>query len=51
MNKPVYLGMSILAKRLSINFGMITLYQSMSIEQNYVTWILIALLFLLYMYT
>ena len=30
MNKPVYLGMSILV----INFGMITLNQSMEIEQN-----------------
>ena len=31
MNKPVYLGM---------NFGMITLNQSMKTQQNYVTWIL-----------
>ena len=37
MNKPVYLGMSILyqilAKRLCVNFGMITLNQSMRIEK------------------
>ena len=47
MNKPVYLGMSILGicKTLMYKFGMITLSQSMRIEQNYVIWILIALLF------
>ena len=39
MNKPVYLGMSIL--------DMITLNQSMEIKQNYVKRILIALLFIL----
>ena len=49
MNEPVYLGMSILdiSKTLCMNFGMITLNQSMQTEQNYVTWILIALLFIL----
>ena len=45
MNKPVYLGMSILyqilAKRLCVNFGMITLNQSMRIEKNYVIRILL----------
>ena len=29
MNKPLYLGASILVKRLCITFGMITLNQSM----------------------
>ena len=49
MNKPVYLGMSILGicKTLMYKFGMITFSQSMRIEQNYVIWILIALLFIL----
>ena len=49
MNKPVYLGMSILdiSKTLLHKFGMITLNQSMEIEQNYVIRILIALLFIL----
>ena len=44
MNKPIYLGMSILdiSKHLCMNFGMITLNQSMGIEQNFL-WILIAL--------
>ena len=37
MNKSVYLGM----------FGMMTLNQSMGTHQNYVTWTLIALLFIL----
>ena len=38
MNKPLYLGMSILdiSKVLSMNFGMITLNQSIGIKQNYV---------------
>ena len=46
MSKPLYLGMSVLdiSKTLIINFGMITLNQSMGIEQNYVIQILIALL-------
>ena len=49
MNKPVYLGMSILdiSKTLCLNFGMVTLNQSMEIGQNYVIRILIALLFIL----
>ena len=48
MNKPFYLGMPILdIKHLPINFGMITLNQSMEIEQNYVIQILIALLLIL----
>ena len=48
LNKPVYLGMSIqiLAKRLCMNFGMTILNQRMETEQKYVTWILIALLFI-----
>ena len=37
----------ILAKHLRMNFGIVTLNQSMEIEQSCVTWILIALLFLL----
>ena len=49
MSKPLYLGMSVLdtSKTLIINFGMITLNQSMGIEQNYVIQILIALLLIL----
>ena len=49
MNKPVYLGMSILdiSKTLCINFGMTTLNQSLRIEQNYVIQILTALSFIL----
>ena len=46
MTKPIYLGMSIfdISKNLCMNFGMITLSQSMDTEKNYVTWI--ALLFI-----
>ena len=49
MKKLVYLGISILdiSKTLCMNFGMISLNQSMKTEQNYVTWILTALLFIL----
>ena len=46
MNKAIYLGMSILAKHLCMNFGMITLNQNIKTKQNYVTWILTALLFI-----
>ena len=47
-NKLVYLGMSILniSKTLMYEFWMTILNQSMETEQNYVTWILIALLFI-----
>ena len=46
MNKPVYLGMSILyiSRTLIINFGMNILNQSIKRKQNYAIWILIALL-------
>ena len=46
MNKPVYLGMSILvlAKHLCTNYGMNILNQNINKKQNYVMWILIALL-------
>ena len=49
MKKLVYLGISILdiSKTLCMNFVMISLNQSMKTEQNYVTWILTALLFIL----
>ena len=49
LNKPLYLGMSILdiSKMLMYKFGMITLHQNMEIEQTYVRQILIALLFIL----
>ena len=41
MNKPIYLGMSILDIRTSsMNFGLIILNQRMAIEQSYVTLIL-----------
>ena len=48
LNKAVYLGMpiQILAKRLCRNFWMTILNQRMETEQKYVTWILIALLFI-----
>ena len=49
MNKPVYLGLSILeiSKILCMNFGMIILNQSISKMQNYITQILTALIFIL----
>ena len=49
MKKLVYLGISILdiSKTLCMNFGMISLNQSMKTEQNYGTWKLTALLFIL----
>ena len=48
MNKPVYLGMSILdISKTCMDLGMNTLSQSMEAEKNYVTWILTALLFIL----
>ena len=49
MNKPIYLGQAILdlSKRLCMNFGMITLSLNMEIKQDYVIWILRALLCIL----
>ena len=49
MNKPVYLGMSILdiSKTLMYEFCTNILSQSTKIMENYVTWILIALLLVL----
>ena len=48
MIKPLYLGMSILdIKHFSMNFGMTVLNQSMETEQNCITRIMIALLFIL----
>ena len=44
INKSIYLGMYILAKRLCMNFGMTTLNQNLETKQNYARWILIALL-------
>ena len=49
MTKPLYLGISILdiVKYSCINFGTIILTQSIKTEQNFVTWILTALLYTL----
>ena len=49
MNKLTYLSMSMLdiSKHLCMNFSMITLNQSIKVDQNYVTWILTVLLFIL----
>ena len=49
MNKLIYLGMSMLvvAKKLYMNCGMITLNQNIKTERSYVTWILTALVFIL----
>ena len=49
MNKHEYLGMPILdiSKTLCMNFGIIKLNQNIKPKQNYVTWILAALLFIL----
>ena len=49
MNKPLYLGISILdiSKTLMYKFWYDYFKQSMGIKQNYVIWILIALLFIL----
>ena len=47
MNKPVYLGLTILEISKTLNFGMIISNQSINKMQNYVTWIQMALLFIL----
>ena len=49
MNKAVYSGMSVLniSKTLMYKSLLITLNQGMGIEQIYVIWVLIALLFIL----
>ena len=47
MNKPLYLGMSILDISKILMYGTIILYQSMEKRQNYAIEILIALLFIL----
>ena len=48
MNKPVYLGLSILEiSKTCMNFGMIILNQDIKTMQNYVIWILAAVLFIL----
>ena len=46
MNKPIYDGIPRL-KHFCMNFGMIILKQSVKAKQNYATWILKALLFIL----
>ena len=47
MTKSICLGLSILDIIIILNFGTITVNQSMGTEQNCVIWILIALLFML----
>ena len=49
MNKTIYLGQTILdiSKTLCMDFGMITLNLNMVIKHDYVTWIQIALLWIL----
>ena len=47
LNKPIYLGMSILNISETLITLMIILNQSTSTKQNYTTWILTALLFIL----
>ena len=47
-NKPIYIGKLILdISKTLLNFGMITLNQSIKTEQNYVNWIVTALSFML----
>ena len=47
MNKYIYLSMSILDISKTLDFGVIMLNLSIKKKQNYVTWILTALLFIL----